>query len=90
VLLTNTTWTAPRRPCWAGSALGAAKLAPDGKVYWAGVDKPYLAVVHQPDAPGTSAQFDEQGLFLEGCQAGFGVPNQTASYLEYLPPEPPK
>jgi len=73
-----------------GSALGAAKLAPDGKVYWAGVDKPYLAVVHQPDAAGTAAQFDEQGLFLEGCQAGFGVPNQTASYLEYLPPEPPK
>ena len=73
-----------------GSALGAAKLAPDGKVYWAGVDKPYLAVVEEPDNPGVSCGFQEQGLYLEGCVAGFGVPNQTAAYLEYLPPAPPK
>jgi hypothetical protein len=26
------------------------------------------------------------GLYLEGCLSGYGVPNQTASYLEYLPP----
>jgi hypothetical protein len=73
-----------------GQALGAAKLAPDGKLYWAGVDDTHLGVVNLPDAAGTAANYVVDGLFLEGCTAGFGVPNQTASYLDYLPPKPPE
>ena len=73
-----------------GQGLGAAKLAPNGKLYWVGVDDPYLGVVNQPDLPGVAADYVVDGLYLEGCVSGFGVPNQTASYLEYLPPKPPQ
>jgi len=67
-----------------GSGLAAAKLAPDGKVYYAGYSRPYLAVVNDPNAAGTASNFVANGLFLGGCLCAFGVPNQTAAYLGYL------
>jgi hypothetical protein len=73
---------------YPGTAMAAAKLAPDGKVYWAAHAAAYLAVVDQPDQPGLAAGYNAAGLSLEGCTSGFGLPNQTASYLEYLPPIP--
>ena len=69
-----------------GSGFGEVKLAPDGKMYWAGYGKPYLGVVNNPDEAGTACNFVADGLHLNGCSSGYGVPNQTASYLEYLPP----
>lgn len=73
---------------FGGTIMAAARLAPDGKVYWASNGSKYLGVVSQPDQPGAAAGFQEQGLSLEGCTSGFGLPNQTASYLDYLPPVP--
>jgi hypothetical protein len=81
--LTTSTETA-----FPGTGMAAAKLAPDGRIYWAAHAASYLAVVTQPDAPGLSAGYTAQGLYLEGCTSGFGLPNQTASYLSYLPPVP--
>jgi len=72
-----------------GSGLAAAKLAPDGKVYYVGYGRPYLAVVNNPDSAGAASNFVANGLVLGGCSAAFGVPNQTAAYLGYLPPAPP-
>ena len=69
-----------------GTGLAAAKLAPDGKVYYVGYGKTSLAVVNTPNQPGAAAGFVENGLPLNGCIAAFGVPNQTAAYLTYLPP----
>ncbi|MGH7293959.1 MAG: hypothetical protein ACRELB_03450 [Polyangiaceae bacterium] len=69
-----------------GTGLAAAKLAPDGKVYYVGYSKTALTVVNNPDAPGASAGFVVDALPLGGCAAAFGVPNQTAAYLSYLPP----
>ena len=69
-----------------GSGLAASKLAPDGKVYFVGVGKTALDVVNTPNAAGAAAGFVQNGLPLGGCSAAFGVPNQTASYLSYLPP----
>jgi hypothetical protein len=71
-----------------GSSMAAAKLAPDGHVYWAIYNSSYLGVVDQPDVAGSACGFSEQGIYLEGCTSGFGLPNQTASYLDYLPPVP--
>ncbi len=70
-----------------GTGMAAAKLAPDGKVYWAGYNKGYLGVVDQPNKAGLAAGFVENGLSLGACKIAYGVPNQTASYLEYLPPK---
>lgn len=72
-----------------GSGLAAAKLAPDGKVYYVGYGKTSLAVVNQPDKSGAACNYVDNGLALKGCAAAFGVPNQTAAYLGYLPPVPP-
>ncbi len=72
-----------------GTGLAAAKLAPDGKVYFVGYGRPYLAVVNDPDKPGAASNFVANGLQLGGCSCAFGVPNQTAAYLNYLPPAPP-
>ena len=71
-----------------GTNLAAAKLAPDGKVYYVGYDNAYLAVVNSPNLGGTAADFVVNGLSLNGCMAGYGVPNQTAAYLSFLPPNP--
>ena len=67
-----------------GTGLAAAKLAPDGKVYFAGYSRPYMAVVSDPNALGAASNFNANGLFLNGCLCAFGVPNQTAAYLGYL------
>lgn len=72
-----------------GTGLAAAKLAPDGKVYFVGYGRPYLAVVNDPDKPGAASNFVANGLQPGGCSCAFGVPNQTAAYLNYLPPAPP-
>ena len=71
-----------------GTIMAAARLAPDGKIYWASNGATYLGVVTDPDKPGTASGFTVQGLHLDGCSSGFGLPNQTASYLQYLPPVP--
>lgn len=71
-----------------GTGMAAAKLAPDGKLYWAACDKSYMGVVADPNAAGAAAGFVQDGLYLEGCLSGWGVPNQTAAYEEYIPPIP--
>ncbi len=73
---------------FGGTKMAAAKLAPNGKVYWASNSSQYLGVIDNPDALGAAAGFTEQGLSLQGCTSGFGLPNQTASYLQYLPEVP--
>ena len=67
-----------------GSALGASKLAIDGKLYWAGHGKASLGVVNNPDAAGTACDFVPDAFHLNGCMSGYGIPNQTASYIDYV------
>jgi hypothetical protein len=69
-----------------GTGLAASKLAPDGKLYYVGYSKTALAVVNNPNLPGAACGFVDNSLSLQGCAAAFGVPNQTAAYLSYLPP----
>ncbi|MCA9590406.1 MAG: hypothetical protein KC657_34120 [Myxococcales bacterium] len=80
--------TAQKETSLGGTGMAAAKLAPDGKVYWAGSGKSFMGVVNDPDKAGAAAGFVVDGLDLKGCRVGFGVPNQTAAYLEYLPSVP--
>lgn len=80
--------TGAKETMLGGTGMAAAKLAPDGKVYWAAYNHAFMGVVNQPDVAGTGSGFVELGLDLKGCKVGFGVPNQTAAYLGYLPPVP--
>ncbi len=69
-----------------GTGFGAAKLAVDGYLYYTGYNKTSLGRVEHPDEPGEAAGFVAEALDLQGCRAGFGVPNQTAAFLDYLTP----
>jgi len=67
------------------SGFGAAKLAPDGQVYFARWSQVFLGVVEQPDMAGEDASFVVEGLDLSPCTSGYSVPNQTATYTNYTP-----
>jgi hypothetical protein len=67
------------------SGFAAAKLAPDGKVYFAGYGKTWMGVVNAPDEAGVAADFNTNGISMNGCISGYAVPNQTAAYLEFVP-----
>ncbi|MEM9865502.1 MAG: hypothetical protein AAF938_28100, partial [Myxococcota bacterium] len=65
---------------------GGSKLAPDGRIYWVANRQMAIGVVEDPDAPGAAANFQHASFDLGGCLAGFGVPNQTAAFTDFLPP----
>ncbi|MBE9206612.1 hypothetical protein IQ244_08800 [Nostoc sp. LEGE 06077] len=57
------------------------RLAPDGKIYWTGQGKYFLAVVENPNAPGDSLRFKPNGLPLgNGVFASWNLPTQTFSF----------
>ncbi|MGV3505165.1 MAG: hypothetical protein ACO1O1_15755 [Adhaeribacter sp.] len=70
----------------AGSKLGALQLAPDGKIYLAVEDAEYLGVIQQPNAPGWSCRYVDQGVSLGERKARLGLPNFIQSYFRNLPP----
>ena len=53
---------------------GNLKLGPDGKIYLAHVDDPYLSVIHKPDAIGTASQFQYRGVNLNGKKGKSRLP----------------
>ena len=58
---------------------GAMKLGPDGKIYLARHNSTYLAVINDPDQPGTACNFVNDGFYLGGKTCQFGLNN----YIEY-------
>ena len=64
---------------------GALQLAPDNKIYSAYNNytsgHEYLGIIHNPNALGTSCNFELDGLYLEGGKAIFGLPNFIQSYF---------
>jgi hypothetical protein len=58
-----------------------SRLAPDGKIYWTGQGKSFLAVVENPNAPGDALVFNPHGLSLgTGICASWNLPTQTFSF----------
>jgi hypothetical protein len=70
----------------SAGGFGGPKLGPDGRIYWTGLGKPFLSVVEDPDATGESARFRLWGVGLRGARGASDFPNQTAAFLDYLPP----
>jgi hypothetical protein len=69
-----------------GSKLGALQLGPDGKIYLTKEDSEYLGVIQNPNAPGWSCRYLDQGVFLGERRAKLGLPNFIQSYFRNLPP----
>ncbi|MBC6990591.1 MULTISPECIES: WD40 repeat domain-containing protein [Hymenobacter] len=55
--------------------VGSLQLAPDGKIYVAREDNPYLAVIQNPNAAGAACTYVDNGLNLGGRRSKLGLPN---------------
>ena len=61
--------------------LGGLQLAPDGNVYVSHKDDPYLGVINDPDSLGLACNYADTGIYLNGEQSVFGLPNIIETYL---------
>ncbi|BAO55061.1 T9SS type B sorting domain-containing protein [Nonlabens marinus] len=61
---------------------GSLQLGPDGKIYLAQYGAEYLSVINKPNERGEQADFVEEGVYLGGNNAYFGLPifNQEIFY----------
>jgi len=73
----------------SGASLGAAQLAPDGKIYVADLDEPYLHAICDSDSLGVKCSFKENFFVLSGASSGitseWGLPNGVSN--NYFSPD---
>ena len=73
----------------SGGSLGAAQMAPDGKIYIADLDEPYLHVINDTNKLGVECSFKENYFVLSGASSGitsqWGLPNFVSN--NYLSPD---
>lgn len=62
---------------------GALQLAPDGKIYLARENKPFLGVIDEPQNAGTACNFVEDGVSLNGRLSHIGLPSFNQSFFRY-------
>jgi gliding motility-associated-like protein len=65
----------------ASSYAGSMQLAPDGKIYFSRYESKYLGVINFPNEPGTDCGYMDNGFYLEGRVAAFGLPNFIQSWF---------
>jgi gliding motility-associated-like protein len=65
----------------ASSYAGAMQLGPDGKIYFSRYESQYLGVIHHPNEAGIKCGYIDNGLYLEGKTAAFGLPNFVQSWF---------
>lgn len=58
----------------------ALQIAPDGKIYVAREDKPFLAVINNPNQKGLSCSFQDNAVSLNNKMCSMGLPNLIDSY----------
>lgn len=62
--------------------IGSLQLGPDGKIYLAKEKDKYLGVINNPNAPGITCNYNDQGILLGGeSQSELGLPNFVQSYF---------
>ncbi|MCB2407441.1 YncE family protein [Hymenobacter lucidus] len=59
----------------ANRKIGALQLGPDGKIYVAREDNPFLGVIKGPNAAGKACGYVDDGLKLGGRRSKLGLPN---------------
>jgi hypothetical protein len=62
----------------------ALQVAADGRIYVARENSFYLGVIEYPNQPGPASQYIDKGVFLEGRQCRYGLPNFVQSF--FTPP----
>jgi hypothetical protein len=59
--------------------IGQLQIAPDGKIYGAQENSPYLAVINSPNLPGPACNFVQNGQ-LCSSSVQFGLPNFVSQF----------
>ncbi|WP_400193775.1 hypothetical protein [Hymenobacter sp. B81] len=59
----------------ANRKIGSLQRGPDGRIYVAREDNPFLGVIQNPDAAGAACQYQDNGLKLGGRRSKLGLPN---------------
>lgn len=59
----------------ANRKVGSLQRAPDGKIYIAREDNPFLGVIENPNADGMAAKYVDDGFKLGGRRSKLGLPN---------------
>lgn len=59
----------------------AMQLGPDGKIYIASENRPYLNIIAQPDREGLKCEYISQGIKLENSYSLMGLPNFIQSWF---------
>jgi len=62
--------------------MGQMQLGPDGRIYIAQNNSPYLAIVSQPNLQGAACGFVRQGYSLGGNISGLGLPTFVQSFFD--------
>lgn len=63
------------------SSFGALQMGPDGRIYVACFEKPWLSVINYPDRIGTACDFDLNGISLGDRTSTAGLPPMIFSYM---------
>lgn len=66
----------------ANRKIGSLQLGPDGKIYVAREDNPFLGVVENPNALGKAAKYTDDGIKLGGRRGKLGLPIFIQSYFK--------
>jgi gliding motility-associated-like protein len=56
------------------NSFGALQLGPDQKIYVAKYKSEYLGVIQEPNLKGTACKYMDQGIYLNGKLATYGLP----------------
>ena len=82
------TIAASKTTIWNGTpsiGKGSMQLGPDGKIYCSILSSPFLGVINNPDLPGTSCNYVNNGFNLGGRTSQIGLPNFVPCLVVVLP-----
>jgi hypothetical protein len=68
-----------------GTIYGSLQLAPDGKIYGAQLNQPYLGVINNPNLAGGLCNFVYNGQSLGSSYANICLPNFAGSFFNISP-----
>lgn len=65
----------------SNEGFAAMQIAPDGKIYVARQDKPYIDFIEYPNVIGFGCNYHYEGLFLDGRKSRLGLPTFVQSFF---------
>ncbi len=71
---------------YSNVATGSLQIAPDGKIYSSRYGALALDVIHAPNNPGASANYQSNAQTLGGASAQLGLPNIITTLVSQTPP----